>query len=257
MTTAAWRVVEREARIYRRLWRGNFFSSFVSPSLYLGAMGLGLGGLIDARGRTAEGLTYLQFVAPGLMAATALQLAAADSLWPVMGGMKWMRHYHAMVAAPLRPGDVYVGNLLWLAARLTISSTAFLLVAAALGGVASPGAVLAVPAAVLGGVAMGAPLMAFAATQDHESRFGLVMRFVVLPLFLFSGTFFPISQLPGPLQPLVWLSPLWHSVELCRAATTGHWAAPGPTLAHLVLLVALLMASGLAGIRSFTARLAS
>jgi lipooligosaccharide transport system permease protein len=257
MSTMAWRAVEREGRIYRHLWRGNFFSSFVSPLLYLGAMGIGLGGLVDARSQGIGDLPYLQFVAPGLLAATALQLTAGDSLWPVMGGMKWTRHFHAMVASPMRPADVYLGGLLWLAARLVVSSSAFLVVAAMLGGVRSPGAVLAVPAAVLAGVSLGAPLMAFAATQDQDGNFGLVMRLLVLPLFLFSGTFFPVDLLPDGVRPLLWLSPLWHGVELCRAATTGRWSALGPvaTLAHVAVLGALTAAGAAVGIRTFTRRL--
>jgi lipooligosaccharide transport system permease protein len=259
MATMAWRVVEREARVYRRLWRSNFFSSFVSPALYLGAMGLGLGGLVDERSQGVGDLTYLQFIAPGLMAATALQLAAGDSLWPVMGGMKWMRTFHAMVSSPLRPADVFIGLTSWLAVRLSFGSTIFVAVAAALGGVRSPQAVLAIPFAVLTGVAFAAPIMAFTASQEDDSHFGLVMRLVVLPLFLFSGTFFPVTQLPGPLQSAVWISPLWHGVELCRAATTGTWGDNGAltALVHVAVLVGVMVAGGWLGTRTFSRRLAS
>jgi lipooligosaccharide transport system permease protein len=257
MAAPALRVVEREARVFRRLWRGNFFSSFLSPLLYLGAMGLGIGGLVDARTGGVGDLTYLQFVAPGLLVATALQLAAGESLWPVMGGMKWSRHFHAMVAAPLRAPDVLAGTLAWLAIRLVVSTTAFLIVATVLGGVASAGAVLAIPAAVLTGVAMAAPISAFSAGQQEDSRFALVMRFVVLPLFLFSGTFFPVEQLPDWLRPFVWCSPLWHGIELARAATTGRWPAPALVLLHVLFLLAVLAAGWVWAVRTFTRRLAA
>lgn len=255
----ALRVVEREARIYRRLWRGNAFSTFVGPSLYLGAMGLGLGGLIQANNTTVDGLSYLQFVAPGLMAATALQMAAGDSLWPVMAGTKWIRHYHAMVASPLESTDVMLGHLGWLAIRLTMAGAAFLIVAAVLGALASPFAILALPAAVLTGLAFAAPLTAFAATQETDARFALVMRFFVLPLFLFSGTFFPISQLPTWMQVVAWVSPLWHGVVLCRSATTGAWPSGGAigALVHLSILVAFVVAGIYWGRRSFARRLVS
>src|SRR5436853_586964 len=154
MNVAAMRVVEREVLIYRRLWRGVLFSQVVQPVLYLVAMGIGLGGLIAAAGNTVGDLTYLQFVAPGLMAATAVQSATGESLWPVMAGTKWMRFYHGMVASPMRATDVYVGNLIAIAIRFAMSSTAFLIVAAILGAILSPWAVFAIPAAVAGALAV-------------------------------------------------------------------------------------------------------
>jgi len=258
-TPGAIRVVEREARVYRRLWRGNAFSTFVGPSLYLGAMGLGLGGLIEANNTSVDGLSYLDFVAPGLMAATALQLAAADSLWPVMAGTKWIRHYHAMVAGPLRATDVYLGHLGWLAVRLGMAGAAFLIVAAVIGALASPAAIFALPAAILTGLACAAPLTAFSATQETDARFALVMRFFVLPLFLFSGTFFPITQLPTWMQVVAWFSPLWHGVVLCRAATTGTMPDGGAfgLLAHFLILAAFIGVGTMWGTRTFARRLVS
>jgi lipooligosaccharide transport system permease protein len=257
--TLAFRALEREARIYRHLWRGDAFSSFVSPILFLGAMGVGLGGLVDARSQGVDGLTYLQFVTPGLLVATALQTVGGESLWGVMAGTKWLRHFHALVSAPLRPGDVFLGHLGWLSVRLTISTTVFLAVATLLGGVIAPTAVLAIPVAVLTAAAFSACLMAYAGTQEADENFGLIMRLVVLPLFLFSGTFFPVDQLPSLLQYLVWVSPLWHGIEVARAATTGDWAAlgPGGVLVHIGLLVALLLVGASLGVRSFTRKLAS
>jgi lipooligosaccharide transport system permease protein len=255
----AFRAIEREARIYRRLWRGNVFSSFVSPLLYLGAMGIGLGGLVDAHSSGVDGLTYLQFVTPGLLVATALQTIGGDSLWGVMAGTKWLRHYHAMVSAPLGPADVYLGHLGWTSARLTLTATVFLAVATVLGGVVSAGAILAVPVAVLAAASFGACLMAYAGSQEEDGNFGLIMRLVVLPLFLFSGTFFPVAQLPEPIQRLVWISPLWHGIELARAATTGRWYVLGVSgvLVHVGVLVGLLIVGAALGIRTFTRKLAA
>jgi lipooligosaccharide transport system permease protein len=165
-----------------------------------------------------------------------------------------MRHYHAMSAAVPRPGDIYDGVVAWLGCHVAISSSAFLVVAALLGGVHSGWAVLAVPAAVLGALAIVAPLMAFAATQESDAAFSPLMRLIVFPLFLFSGTFFPVSLLPGWGQALVVLSPLWHAVELCRAATTGRggWV----DVAHVAALLACIVAGGLWGHRTFARRLA-
>src|SRR5680860_1164719 len=130
--------------------------------------------------------------------------------------MKWMRVFHAMAASPLTPAQILAGQLAWGAIRVALSAVIFLLVAAALGAIASPWAVLAVGAAMLTGLAFAAPISAFSAAQESDARFPLVMRFIVLPLFLFSGTFFPLDQLPEWLQALAWISPLWHGVELCR-----------------------------------------
>jgi lipooligosaccharide transport system permease protein len=253
------RVVEREVLIYRRLWRGVVFTQFVSPALYLLAMGIGLGGLISSAGKTVDGLSYLVFVAPGLMAATAMQTATGDAMWPVLAGFKWMGFYHGMAASPMRPADVYVGNLVWIAMRLAVSSLAFLIVAVIVGAVLSPWAVLAVPAAVLCAVSVAALLSAFSATQETDHSFPLVMRFLTLPMFLFSATFFPLSQLPAFLRPLAWISPLWHGVELCRDATTGTLGEGGwlAVLGHIAVLVGYTALGFVWGSRAFTRRLST
>jgi lipooligosaccharide transport system permease protein len=247
------RVVEREARVFAKLWRGTVFSSFVTPVLYLGAMGLGLGGIVDARNRSVGGLSYLAFVTPGLLAAGALQSASAESLWPIMSGFKWMRHFHAMSAAVPRPGDIYDGVVGWIGCHVAMSASAFLAVAAALGGVRSGWAPLAVPAAVLGALAVAAPLVAYAATQDSDIAFSPIIRLAVFPMFLFSGTFFPVSVLPRWGRDLVVVSPLWHAVELCRGATTG--SAGAGALVHVAVLVGCVVAGGAWGHRTFTRRL--
>jgi lipooligosaccharide transport system permease protein len=258
VTSPLLRYVEREVVVYRRLWRGFAFSQFVQPALYLLAMGVGLGGMVDAAGRHVGDLTYLEFVAPGLMAATVLQAATADSLWPVLGGFKWVGWYHGMAASPMRPADVYLGTVVWHAIRLSLTAAIFLLVAVALGAVLSPWGVLAVPAAVLCGVAVAAPLTAFSGTQESDHRFPLVMRFLTLPMFLFSGTFFPLSQLPALLRPVAGAFPLWHGVELCRDATTGVLGPGGlaGVTAHVAVLIAYLVAGCAWGIPTFTRRLA-
>jgi lipooligosaccharide transport system permease protein len=249
------RVVEREAQVFRHLWRGSVFSSVLTPLLFLGAMGIGLGGLVDESSGDVAGLSYLVFVTPGLLAAGAMQSAASESLWPVMAGHKWMRTYHAMVASPIRAADVYLGELAWTAVRTTIGAVAFLAVAALLGGIPSWWGLVAVPAAVLCACAFAAPLSAFAGTQETDASFPVIMRLGVVPLFLFSGTFFPIEQLPVALQPLAVISPLWHGVELCRMATTGtiSW---GPATGHLAVLVAVTAVSAWWGVRTFGRRLA-
>ena len=253
MTTLVLRALEREMLVYRRTWRGSAFSAFVQPLLFLGAMGLGLGGLIDERGSDAAGLDYLAFVAPGLLVASALLNAAAESMWPVMGGVKWMGQFNSMVATAMTPGDVYGGLVLSTAIRTAMAAAPFLLVAALLGGTTSWWAPLALLPAVLVASATGTVLAGYAVAQESDSTFPLVMRLGVIPLFLFSGTFFPVEQLPEALEPVVWASPLWHAVEPARDFTTGSlgWSTAG----HLAVLVALTLVALPWGIRRWERRL--
>jgi lipooligosaccharide transport system permease protein len=221
------RVTEREARIWGRLWHTSLLSGVLMPLMFLGAMGVGLGDLVDQNSGTVEGVDYLVFVTPGILAATALQGASSNSLWPVMAGMKWIKSFHAAASTPLRPGQVFAGWITWTTTRLVINATLFVAIAALLGGVPSPWGVCAVPAAALGAVAFAAILTAYSAGRDSDQSFAIIMRIAVVPMFLFSGTFFPVDQLPDWLEPLARVSPLWHAVELCRGATTGSIAVAG------------------------------
>lgn len=249
------RVVEREARVYRRLWRGSVFSTFLIPLLFLVAMGRQLGGLIDERTATVDGLSYLHFFTPGLLAGMAMQSSAPMALWPVMAGTKWVRFFHGVVATPITAGDLYGGYIVWCAVRATFGAAVFVFVAALLGGVPSAWGILAIPAAGLCATAFCSLLAAFAATQSNDISFGVIIRLVVMPLFLFSGTFFPVSQLPGWLETAARFSPLWHAVELCRSATIGQ-ADLGAVVVHVCVLVGLIAVGWLWGTRSFTAKLA-
>ena len=248
------RVVEREMVVFARLWRSAVFSTFLSPVLFLAAMGLGLGGLVKEHTGNVAGLSYLDFVAPGLLAASAMQVAANESMWPVLGAVKWVKNFYATVATSITPGELVVGYVLWIMLRAVLGSMVFLLVAAVLGAVPSAWGVLAIPAAALCSAAFCAPLAAYSVGLDSDVAFPVIMRIGVLPLFLFSGTFFPISQLPDWLRPFAAVSPLWHGVELARGATTGtlhFWA----DVVHIVVLVACLGAGLLCGRRAFARRL--
>lgn len=248
------RVVRREAHIFRRQWRGSVYSSLFSPLLFLGAIGIGLGGLVQQETGQVGGLDYIDFVAPGMMAAAAMQTAGGWSLWPILAGMKWQRTFHAIVTTPLTPAQVYEGVLAWSVLRTALYAAGFLVVATLLGGVPSLWAVLAVPFAALCGLAFAAPLAAFSATQETDAAFPIVMRLVITPLFLFSGTFFPVSELPDGVEWVAALSPLWHGVELCRDATTGslEW---GSVALHSTALLGCALAGFLWGRHTFARRL--
>jgi lipooligosaccharide transport system permease protein len=235
--TLALRPLEFFFAQYKRIWRGTAVTSVVTPVVYLLALGVGLGVFVDRSTDLPDGISYLEFVAPGLMAATAMQLASFESSWPVLSAIKWDRQYHAMLASPLRVRDVMLGHQAFLAFRLFTTAAVYFVVITAFGAVESPLGVLAIPVTVLVGLSFSAPLAAWAAHTETEVSFVAIFRFVILPMFLFSGTFFPISALPTPLEVVAWLTPLWHGVTLCRDLTLGD-LSPGADLLHLGYLLA-------------------
>lgn len=241
---------------YRRVWRGTAISTVLEPVGFLAAMGLGLGVLVDNGTGTANlpGSGYLEFIAPGLLAATAMQSASFESTYPVMGAIKWNKQYHAMLATPLRVRELLAGHLLFAAFRFTISVSVFLVVIAAFGAVESPWAVLCVPVGVLTGLAFAAPIFGFAAMQENDSGFAMLFRFGIAPMFLFSGTFFPISQLPDWLEPVAWATPLWHGVDLCRDLTLGH-PSLGASAVHVSYLTIWVVGGFVLALRAFQRRL--
>ena len=180
-----------------------------------------------------------------------MQIGTNDATYPVMGAIKWMRTYLAQLATPLEVYDVLLGHLAWIAARLAIVVSIYLAVMAAFGVIYSPWAIAALPAAVLTGLAFAAPVSAFAATQDKDSSFSTLYRFAIIPMFLFSGTFFPVSQLPAWLQAVAYATPLYHGVALCRDLTLGQvsWA----DLGHVAYLCAVRVIGYIAGRRTFAA----
>jgi lipooligosaccharide transport system permease protein len=223
-TPLAVRAFEYHLAVYRRVWRGSVVTAVVTPVLFLAAIGFGLGQLVD-QGDSATGLIaqvgYAAFLAPGLLAATAMQVAGGEATWPVMGAFKWAGSYKAQAATPLGPVHIALGHQLYLWFRALLTSALLFVVIVAFGAVESWWGLLAVPAATLTGAAFAAPVAAYAITRDSEISFSAIQRFVVVPMFLFAGTFFPIDQLPGWMQVVARVTPLWHGVELCRGLCLG------------------------------------
>jgi lipooligosaccharide transport system permease protein len=226
--------------VYRRTWRGSLFSSFLQPTLFLLSMGLGVGTMVDRGGAALPaGVSYLAFLAPGLLAGACMQTASFESSWPVLGKIFWQRNYEAIAATPIRPADIVAGELAWIALRLTMVSTAFVVVMTAFGVRLPPHAILAVPAAVLTGLAFAAPIMAYAATLKSGNDFNVMFRFIITPLYLFSGVFFPIARLPRVLQAVAKATPLYHGVALTRGFTLGTstWSE---TAGHAAFLLGMM-----------------
>ncbi|MBA0126347.1 ABC transporter permease [Haloechinothrix sp. YIM 98757] len=251
---AAWLRVEGQWMWYRRYWRSNLYSSGLQPLLFLAAMGLGFGSQVEP-GPDTGGVDYLHFVAPTLLVSGAMMIAVFESTWKVASGFQWQRQYVAVISTPITPGQVFGGELMWVGMRLLLSAVVYGVVAGALGAWLGPGALLVVLVGVLTGLACAAPIMALSATVRNPSNaFSALLRFVVMPVMLFSGTFFPISYIPVPARMLAWISPLWHGNELARAAALGggEWL---PLAGHGAFLVVLLLGGGLLARSRFYRRL--
>jgi lipooligosaccharide transport system permease protein len=254
-----WTFAVRQLRFwltdYRRTWRGSIYSSVLNPLLFLGAMGLGLGRLVDQHGTASlGGVSYLTFLAPGLLAAAAMQTGVGESTYPVLASVKWVKTYQAAVSSPLRPADVYRGHLLFATLRLTMNCGIFIAVAALFRAFDSAWILAALPVAVLTGLAFAAPIEAWAITRTKDSSFAVIYRFGMIPLFLFSGIFFPITGLPAWIRPVAYVTPLWHGVALCRALSLGT-ATLGGALVHVGYLAALAAAGIAAAHRTYRRRL--
>ncbi|GGL26639.1 ABC transporter permease [Phycicoccus endophyticus] len=243
-------------RVYRRTWRGSVISRFLSPLFFLAAMGLGLGALVDAGSGGVGQQSYLQFVVPGIVAYQAALLGFGDATYPVLGYIKWNRMYAATLATPLGVTDILLGHLSVLAANLAVATAIFVGVSALFGAFASWWVLLAVPVGLLTGLAFAVPTFAISATIETDNVFGILYRFVLTPVLLFSGTFFPLEQLPGWLRPMAWLTPLGHGVVLTRDAALGRW--PGPVaLVHLLVIVVVIAVGWVLAHRQLTRRLLS
>jgi lipooligosaccharide transport system permease protein len=212
-------VLEYHITSYRRVWRASVLSSFALPILFLLGMGVSVGSYVDARG--ALGTDYLDYIAPGVLMSTALQVAVGESTWPVFGSFTWTRTYYAMQATPLRVRDILAGSVGFVQVRVAVACAGFLAVMLAFGTVHSLWALAALPACLLLGLAVAAPVFAYAALISNDGMFAVLLRFAVIPMTLFAGVFFPVDSLPLLPRWLAYASPLWHGVELGRAATLG------------------------------------
>jgi lipooligosaccharide transport system permease protein len=242
---------EHHVLTYRRTWKGTVFSAFLLPALFLVAMGKSVGGYVDAR--AGMGVPYLDYIAPGLLATTAIQVGVVEGAFVVFSGFQWSRTYHAMRASALRPWDILAGHLAFALMRVAMSAAGFVVVMAALGTVRSPaGLPLALPAAIVTGFSLTPLVFAYSAVISSDGMFAILFRFVLVPMSLFAGVFFPVTAMPPAARPVAYALPLWHGVELCRAATLGTataWGAP----AHLGIL-ALWITVGVLAARHLFAR---
>ena len=259
---STWQLVTRQwdywKTVYLRTFRGSFASNFFSPLFNVVALGVMLGGFVKADPATLSGApSYLAFVVPGLLASTAMMTAFEEASYPVVGALKWERSYFAMQATPLTPVAILWGHLLYITARLVMVSVVFVAVMVPFGVFAtwwSP--IAAIGASTLIGLTFTTPMYAFSVHVGTETWFNLFWRLGVMPLFLFSGAFFPITNLSPSIRRLAQVLPLSHGVDLTRMLALNH-VDLGTLAAQVTYLVVVSALGYVLSVRALTRRLAS
>lgn len=248
---------EHVLRVMRGYGVSILLYSVGQPVAYLFAMGIGLATLVDANQAAAfGGVSYLAFIAPALLVSAAVMTASGEFSYPVMAGFKWRRTYFGPHASPLAPQQIATGHIMAVTLRFLFQSAAYFVVVALFGASTSPWGWVSILVATLAGLAFGLPLMAYAAAlvQD-KGQFALVQRFIVTPLFLFSGTFFPLDSLPLAVRWIGWISPVWHGTELGRVFSYGYEENSLLTIVHVLFLLGCAGAGWVLTQRRFVARM--
>jgi len=241
---------------YRRNWRATIVISVLNPLLFLLAMGAGLGRLVDANAAPGalHGAAFLAFVAPGLLAAATMQTAITEAGRPVFMAVSPGGSYRSATAGPLGPDDVLAGHMLFMAFRIVSSAACFVAALLCFPSLRTAGLLWLTPAALLTGLAFAAPMAAWVATLETGAPMMRLFRFVIMPMYVFSGVFFPADQVPVALRYLIYGTPLWHGTELCRGLFLGD-ASRAALLGHTAYLAALTVLGLLVARRTYRRRL--
>lgn len=213
LATRVWR---RNLTLYRRSWKLTFLPQFLQPVFYLIALGFGLRLFI---GREVDGFDYVHYIAPGLAASAAMNGAAFELTFNVFGKFTWSRLYESVITTPLEPEDVAMGEIMWAVTRSVLYGGVFFVVMIGLGHVSQPYAPLALVAFALTGLSVGLIGLLFTCLINDMDFFSYFFNLVLIPLFLFSGIFVPINLMPRAAQVITWYTPLYHGVEMTRAAS--------------------------------------
>lgn len=236
MSSGAIKVLNRHLTVLKRTWKTNLMFNFIEPFLYLIAMGVGLGNLVQ----DVDGIPYLQFIGLGMIASSGMWAATFEATYGSFVRLHFQRTVHAMLATPLTVKDVVWGDLLFAACKSLIYGTVILLVMALLGLASSWWALLILPVLMVHGFLFAAVALTYTAWAKHIDHFNYYITLFSTPLFLFSGIFFPLNTLPQWSQWLAWLNPLFHSVEIVRNLGLGNIS--GMLLIHGAVLIILSLA---------------
>ncbi len=249
----SWYAAEHRLRSMRAFGLTLVLLAFANPLLYLLSLGLGLASLISS---DVNGVSYLTFVAPALLASAALTGAAEESTYPVLTGFKFNAVFFSMAASPLAPKQIANAVFVGTAARVVPTVVVYYGILVLFQAVPSPFSALTILSASLVGMVAAALVTWYTATvTEDKGQMAVIMRFIIMPMFLFSGTFFPLAQLPLYLQWIGWISPLWHASELGRVLSYGMAEPAWLTATHVAVLVVLLVIGWVGARRVFHRRL--
>ena len=250
-----WHFWEHQLWRFRASFRATIVTGTIGPLIYLLGIGLGIGSQVDATAADLPTGTYLDFVGPGLMAAASMQMGASESLWPTAGALKWDGHYVSTVVTPLSISQLFVGHVGWIGFRVLVGAIFYLAVLVLFGIPTTALAILAPVAAALTGMAFAAPLSAFSGWRmslgEADQSFPMIMRLGIIPMYLFSGAFYPVDQLPVVLEWVARVLPVWHGVELVRGLTVDVDMTAASALGHIAVLVAYIATGITAGLQTF------
>jgi lipooligosaccharide transport system permease protein len=236
----SWYIAEHRIRSMRAYLQTIIATSIGNPLVYLFALGVGLASLVDANTGGIDGVSYLAFVAPALLASAAVTVAAEECTYPMMMGFKWNPIFLAMNAAPISGNQITNGMVISVLARMVPTTAIYFVVMVLFGAVPSAWGVAMILVASLTGIAVGLVIMPYTASiEEDKGQMAMIQRFGILPMFLFSGTFFPLTELPIYLQPIGWISPLWHGTELGRVVSYGMDEPIWLTVTHVLYLAIL------------------
>ena len=232
--------------------------AILNPLLFLISVGLGIGTLVSNNmgPNGIDGVSYLVFIAPALLATSAIQGAMDEVIFPTMDGFKWGRIFYGMNSTPQSGRNIAGGVFLAALVRTILSVVVYAIILYFFGAMDSPHAYLAIPISIFAGASFGAVMLACASYVHNEDMFFiLVGRFILGPMFLFSGTFYPLDTLPIPMQAFGWISPLWHAIELGRYATYGHSISGAMIAIHILFMLVMLVVGLKIAFKQFQNRL--
>ncbi|WP_026940341.1 ABC transporter permease [Humibacter albus] len=236
----AWYVAEHRLRVMRSYVSTVVIGAIGTPLLYLIAMGVGLGHLVGST--PIDGVSYLQFVAPALMCSAAVTVASEEFTYPVLSGFKWNPTFIGISSSPITPGQIIDGMVISVIVRAFVTSVIYWVIILFFGAMTVGVSALSVIVATLVGLAFGIPIMTYIATLERDTgQIAMVMRLVLLPLTLFSGTFFPLTSMPVYLQWIGWISPIWHGTQLARVLAYGAQVPGWLIVVHVLFLLALIV----------------
>jgi lipooligosaccharide transport system permease protein len=238
----SWYVAEHRILGIRTYYKTLLFTAIGSPIMYLFALGVGLATLVDKNtgGGALHGVNYLAFVAPALIASAAVTAAVEECTYPILMGFKWNPIFFGMNAAPVSGNQIVNGIFIAVLARILPTTAVYYAIMLAFGAVPSPLGMLDIPIATLTGMSFGLVIASYMSTVEQDvGQPAFIQRFIITPLFLFSGTFFPLAQMPVFLQWIGWISPLWHGTQLGRVVSYGAVEPGWLTVVHVLYPLAL------------------